>query len=499
MRHALLFSVFVIASCGLAYELIAGALSSYLLGDSVMQFSTVIGTYLFAMGAGSWLSKYVTRDLIGRFIQIELMVGLLGGFSAVGLFLVFTWLSAPFKLVLYLVVFAVGVLVGLEIPLVMRILKRELAFKDLVSQVLTFDYLGALAVSILFPLILAPQLGMVRTGLLFGVLNVAVALWALHLFREQLPARRALLLQSWTVFALLAAGFAGAGQLTTFAEAHLYADEIVHTETTPYQRIVVTRWRDDLRLFLNNNLQFSSHDEYRYHEALVHPGLASLPGAKRVLVLGGGDGLAVREILKYPQVELVTLVDLDPAMTELFSTAPALVALNQGALTAERVKVVNADALQWLEDSKDYFDFIVIDFPDPSNFALGKLYTSAFYRLIEKRLSANGLLVVQSTSPLYARQSFWCVVATLESVGFVTAPYHAQVPSFGEWGYIIAGRRPFVPAAVDAGKTRFLTPETIPGLFVFPADMGRVPAEVNQLNNQVLVRYFEAEWRKVIR
>ena len=499
MRHALLFSVFVIASCGLAYELIAGALSSYLLGDSVMQFSTVIGTYLFAMGAGSWLSKYVTRDLIGRFIQIELMVGLLGGFSAVGLFLVFTWLSAPFKLVLYLVVFGVGVLVGLEIPLVMRILKRELAFKDLVSQVLTFDYLGALAVSILFPLILAPQLGMVRTGLLFGVLNVAVALWALHLFREQLPARRALLLQSWSVFALLAAGFAGAGQLTTFAEAHLYADEIVHAETTPYQRIVVTRWRDDLRLFLNNNLQFSSHDEYRYHEALVHPGLASLPGARRVLVLGGGDGLAVREILKYPNIESVTLVDLDPAMTKLFSTAPALVALNQGALTAERVRVVNADALQWLEDSQDYFDFIVIDFPDPSNFALGKLYTSAFYRLIEKRLSANGLLVVQSTSPLYARQSFWCVVATLESAGFATAPYHALVPSFGEWGYIIAGRRPFVPAAVDNGKTRFLTPETVPSLFVFPADMGRVPAEVNQLNNQVLVRYFEAEWRKVIR
>jgi len=499
MRHALLFSVFVIASCGLAYELIAGALSSYLLGDSVMQFSTVIGTYLFAMGVGSWLSKYITRDLIGRFIQIELMVGLLGGFSAVGLFLVFIWLSAPFKLVLYLVVFGVGVLVGLEIPLVMRILKRELAFKDLVSQVLTFDYLGALAVSILFPLVLAPHLGMVRTGLLFGVLNVAVALWALHLFREQLPARRSLLVQSWGVFGLLIAGFAGAGQLTSFAETHLYADEIVHAESTPYQRIVVTRWRDDLRLFLNNNLQFSSHDEYRYHESLVHPGLASLPGAKRVLVLGGGDGLAVREILKYPGVESVTLVDLDPAMTELFATAPALVALNQGALSSDRVTVVNADALQWLEESRAYFDFIVIDFPDPSNFALGKLYTSAFYRLIEKRLSANGLLVVQSTSPLYARQSFWCVVTTLESVGFVTAPYHAQVPSFGEWGYIIAGRRPFVPASVDAQKTRYLTSETLPGMFAFPADMGRVPAEVNQLNNQILVRYFEAEWRKVIR
>ncbi len=499
MRHALLFSVFVIASCGLAYELVAGALSSYLLGDSVLQFSTVIGCYLFAMGAGSWLSKYITRDLIGRFIQIELMVGLLGGFSAIGLFLVFTWMSAPFKLVLYLAVFGVGVLVGLEIPLVMRILKRELAFKDLVSQVLTFDYLGALAVSILFPLILAPQLGMVRTGLLFGLLNVGVALWALHLFRAQLPARPWLAVQSWASFAVLLAGFAGAGQLTTLAESHLYADEIVHAESTPYQRLVVTRWRDDLRLFLNNNLQFSSHDEYRYHEALIHPGLAALPGAKRVLVLGGGDGLAVREILKYDNVESVTLVDLDPAMTALFSTAPALVELNRGSLQDKRVSVINADALVWLEESRDYFDFIVVDFPDPNNFALGKLYSSAFYRLLEKRLSARGLMVIQSTSPFYARQSFWCVVTTLEDVGLKTAPYHAMVPSFGEWGFIIAGRQDFVPAAVDSAKTRFLTAEIVADLFRFPADMARVPADVNRLNNQALVRYFENEWRKVIR
>ncbi len=499
MRHALLFSVFIIASCGLAYELVAGALSSYLLGDSVTQFSTVIGCYLFAMGVGSWLSKYVTRDLIGRFIQIELLVGLLGGFSAIGLFLVFVWLSGPFRVLLYLAVFGVGVLVGLEIPLVMRILKRELVFKELVSQVLTFDYLGALVVSILFPLVLAPQLGMVRTGLLFGLLNVVVALWALHLFREQLPARKALAVQCWGSFLLLLGGFAGAGQLTTLAETHLYADEIIHAEKTPYQRIVVTRWRDDLRLFLNNNLQFSSHDEYRYHEALVHPGLSGVPQARRVLVLGGGDGLAVREILKYPQVEAVTLVDLDPAMTELFSTAPALVALNQGALKSPRVTVVNADAAVWLEGNRDYFDFIVVDFPDPANFAVGKLYTSAFYRLLEKRLAANGMLVIQSTSPLHARQSFWTVVATLEDVGFRTAPYHALVPSFGEWGFILAARQKPQFGMVDREKTWFLTPETTAAMFAFPADMARLPTEVNRLNNQVLVHTFEAEWRKVMR
>ena len=499
MNQALLLSVFIVASCGLAYELIAGALSSYLLGDSVMQFSTVIGTYLFAMGIGSWLSRFIERNLIARFVQIELMVGVLGGFSAAGLFFLFVWFSAPFKLALYLVVMALGVLVGLEIPLIMRILKRDLSFKDVVSQVLTFDYLGALAVSILFPLLLVPHLGLVRSGLLFGLLNVVVALWALWLFREQLHGAVGLKAQAFASLTALALGFAGAGQFTSFAEAHLYADEIVHAESSPYQRIVLTRWKDDLRLFLNNNLQFSSRDEYRYHEALVHPGLATLPGAKRVLVLGGGDGLAVREILKYPQVESVTLVDLDPAMTRLFSTAPALRKLNEEALQSPKVRIVNADALQWLEGSDELFDFVVVDFPDPSNFAIGKLYSAAFYRLLDKHLTAGALAVIQSTSPLYARQSFWCVVATLESVGFTATPYHALVPSFGEWGFVLAGKRAYRPPAKYEAPTRFLTPETTPALFEFPKDMARVDAEVNRLNNQVLVRYFENEWRQVIR
>lgn len=499
MNQALLFSVFVVASCGLAYELIAGALSSYLLGDSVMQFSTVIGTYLFAMGGGSWLSRFVERNLVARFVQIELMVGIFGGFSAAALFFIFVWFSAPFKLALYLDVFAIGLLVGLEIPLIMRIMKRDLGFKEVVSQVLTFDYLGALAVSILFPLLLVPHLGLVRSGLLFGLLNVLVALWALYLFREQLHNARWLKPQALVSLILLGLGFTGAGEFTSFAEAHLYADEIVHSETSPYQRIVITRWKDDLRLFLNNNLQFSSRDEYRYHEALVHPGLSTLPGARRILVLGGGDGLAVREILKYPQVESVTLVDLDPAMTTLFAKAPPLRKLNDDALLSPKVKVINADALQWLEEHEDVFDFVVVDFPDPSNFAVGKLYSAAFYRLLEKHMSAGALAVIQSTSPLYARQSFWCVVTTLESVGFVATPYHALVPSFGEWGYVLVGKRGYQPPARYEITTRFLTPETTPTLFQFPKDMARVDAEVNRLNNQVLVRYFEGEWRQVIR
>jgi spermidine synthase len=498
MQHALLLSVFVIASCGLAYELVAAALASYLLGDSITQFSTIIGAYLFAMGLGSWLSRHIDGDLVKRFIQVELLVGVLGGFAAMGLFLAFASQFGPFRVTLYFSVLVIGVLVGLEIPLVMRILKREVAFKDLVSRVLAVDYLGALAVSLLFPLALAPYLGLMRTGLLFGALNVGVALYALRLFGRQRRWAGGLYAMAFGSMGLLLAGFAVAGKVSDAAEGWIYADDIIYSENSPYQRIVVTRWRDDIRLFLNQKLQFSSRDEYRYHEALVHPGLAALPNAGRVLVLGGGDGLAVREILRYPQVKSITLVDLDPAMTRLFSSAPLLRQLNANALNDKRVSVHNADAARWLEEGQGVFDFIVADFPDPSNFSLGKLYSTGFYRLVKRHLAPGGRVVVQSTSPYYARRSFWAIVATLEAVGLVTAPYHALVPSFGEWGYVLAGREaPEMPESYPDGL-RFLTVGGTPDLFRFPADMSRVPAEPNRLNDQSLVRVFEEEWGAAI-
>ncbi len=496
LNRALLASVFVIAACGLVYELIAAAASTYLLGDSITQFSVVIGVYLAAMGVGSWISRHVATGLVARFIDIELMIAVLGGFSAAAMFLTFAWAGPGFRVVLYGIVVLVGILVGLEIPLVMRILRERLGFRDLVAQVLTFDYLGALAVSIAFPLLLAPRLGLIRTAFLFGLMNALVALWAAWLFRAQLRRPLAAAARCAVVAAALAAGFVFSERLTRLAEDQIYGDQIVHAESSRGQRIVLTRWRDDLRLYLNGNLQFSSLDEYRYHEALVHPALASFPEARRALVLGGGDGLALREILKYPNIESVTLVDLDPAITRLFADAPALRALNADALNSPKVKVVNADAFVWLEHSREHFDVAVVDFPDPSNHSLGKLYTTSFYALLKRRLSARGLAVIQSTSPLYARRSFWCVVATLEAAGFEATPFHALVPSFGEWGFIVASNAPWAPPAKYPEGLRFLTPELHPALFRFPKDMERVPAEVNRLNNQALVQYFEGEWRR---
>ncbi|MFI5311879.1 MAG: polyamine aminopropyltransferase, partial [Gemmatimonadales bacterium] len=289
MSAALLVSVFLIASAGLIYELVAGALASYLLGDSVLQFSTVIGTYLFAMGVGSWLSRYLGRGLVAQFIGIELMVALVGGFSSMTLMLAFAYTSG-FRLVLYVLVTMIGILVGLEIPLLMRILRDRFAFKDVIANVLTFDYLGALVASLAFPIILVPKLGLVRSALLFGIVNAGVALWTTYLFAPLLVRRRALRTASAVTLGLLCVGMAGAGRVTHVAEDNIYSDDVIFSRDTRYQHIVLTAWKDDLRLYLNSHLQFSSRDEYRYHEALVHPALASLPFARRVLVLGGGDG-----------------------------------------------------------------------------------------------------------------------------------------------------------------------------------------------------------------
>jgi spermidine synthase len=498
---ALLASVFVVAACGLVYELAAGTLASYLLGDSILQFSTVIGAYLFAMGVGSWLSRWFERQLVAHFLRIELLVGLIGGLMPTALFALQTAATASFRFALYALVLAVGILVGLEIPLVMRILKRHAGggLKTLVSQVLTFDYLGALAVSIAFPLLFVPQLGLIRTGAFFGLLNAGVAIWALWLFRAEVRRVGAQALACALTVAALATAFAFADRVTTWAEDRFYADHVLYSESSAYQRIVVTSGHAGVRLFLNGNLQFHSRDEYRYHEALVHPALAAAGQPRRVLVVGGGDGMAIREILKYPSVEKVTLVELDPHMTQLFSTMPLLRGLNGDALRSPRVQVVNADAFAWLEQHDEVFDAIVVDFPDPTNFSIGKLYTKTFYELIDRHLSASGYAVVQTTSPLIARKSFWTVVTTIEAAGLAATPLHAHVPSFGEWGFVIASRRPYrVPTTLPAGL-RFLDRDGLAPLFEFPPDMARVPAEVNRLSNQVLVQTFEDEWGQVQR
>lgn len=496
MPGLLLVSAFVVATCGLVYELLAGTLASYLLGDSVTQFSTIIGTYLFAMGAGSWVTRYVHGDLISTFARIEVAVGLVGGVSALLLF----WLYGQmvnFRVALYSVVFVIGLLVGAEIPLLLRILDSKFEFKEVVARVFAADYVGALLASLLFPMVLVPHLGLVRTGFLFGTLNVAVAivlLWRLPATAANMTTRVVALLG----VVALGMGFTLGEPAQAYAEAGQYPGQILYANSTPYQRVVLTSVAGEIELFLNGNLQFSGRDEYRYHEALVHPAMTAVGASRRVLILGGGDGLAAREVLRYPEVTSIDLVDLDPGMTRLFRDTPFLKRLNAGSLSSPRLQVTNADAFGWLKQAAGPFDVVIVDFPDPSNYSVGKLYTTAFYRTLKRLLSPDGIVVVQATSPYVARKAYWCINATLIAAGFSTKPYHALVPSFGDWGFVLAGHSPPERLRELPAGLRFLDATTLNAMYQFPPDSGPIAVPPNRLNDQVLVRYFEEEWSRYL-
>jgi spermidine synthase len=494
----LFLSVFTIATCGLVYELVAGALASYLLGDSVRQFSFVIGIYLFAMGVGSWCAKFLPdKHLIERFITVEILVGIVGGMSAVVLFVLFQR-AAYFEALLYFLVFLTGLLVGLELPLLMNILRDRVEFKELVSNIFTFDYIGALLASIAFPLVLVPQLGLLRTSLFFGILNVLVALGLCWFLRRELRGFRWLRGKALAALLFLSVLFAFSEKITTFSENYIYAGEsVIYSKSTPYQRLTLTRQEAYLKLYLNNNLQFNTRDEYRYHEALVHPALSKAPAVTEVLILGGGDGMAAREVLKYPDVKHITLVDLDPEMTALFAQNSMLAKLNAGALTDPKLELINQDAFVWLRQNTRRYDVVIADFPDPSNYSLGKLYSTAFYHTLRQSVTDSALVVIQATSPYYAPKSYWCINRTILQAFSNTWPYHVMVPSFGEWGFIMATpmQRFELNNLRMVKDLRFYNGD-FQVLTAFGKDMDFRETDVNQLDNQILVRYFTEEWSK---
>ena len=499
MGQLLLYAtVVLVAICGLVYELVAGAVSTYLLGDSVTQLSTIIGVHLTAMGIGAWLTKYVEEKTAERFVDCQLAASFVGGLGGPLLYLAFATTSHV-RLVLYALVAVTGILVGAEVPLLMRVLKRRVAFKDVVPRVLSLDYVGALVGALLFALVLLPNLGILRTGIVFGILGVGAGLWGTWVLGTELIAKP-LRIRAAVALVVLLGALGASEKIVSVADEALLLHPVAYTKQTQYQRIVITQAKSGVSLWLDGNLQFASIDEYRYHEALVHPAFAVAPHAANVLVLGGGDGLAVREILRHPEVKSVTLVDLDRGMTDLARELPLLHELNEHSLDDPRVRIINDDAMVWIAEHHDgipdKFDLAIVDFPDPNNFSLGKLYTVRFYRLLRERLTDEAVISVQSTSPLVARRSYWCVVRSVEAAGFSVRPYHALVPSFGEWGYVLASRSPLAVPTHVPPNLRYLTDATVASLFELAPDMGPLPVELNRLNNQMLVRYYEEEWTK---
>jgi spermidine synthase len=300
-----------------------------------------------------------------------------------------------------------------------------------------------------------------------------------------------------SVAALLLLGAIWSTQLTSFFEQQLYKDEIIYARQTPYQRIIITRWGEDVRLYLDGNLQFSSRDEYRYHEPLVHPAMDLTRSRESVLVLGGGDGLVAREVFKYDDVQQLVLVDIDPAMTDLAQNHPAILPVNEDALSDSRVKIVNEDAYTYLADTDGLFGVIIIDLPDPNNESLGKLYSREFYKLVKRHLAKGGVVVTQATSPYFARETYWSIAHTMRDVGLNIHPYHVYIPSFGDWGFVLAAEHQLDMAKFSPDVSmRYLNPEILASSQVFDDDIAEVDTEINTLDNQIILTYYQQAWRR---
>jgi spermidine synthase len=500
------FSLFAAATLvaigGLIYELIIGTVSSYLLGNSVLHFSITIGLFLFGMGIGSILSNFLKKEPTSLFICNELLLGMIGGNAVVILFGLFSFAETWFYLGFGSLVVGIGALIGLEIPLLLRMLQGMRHTHQVVTRVLSLDYVGSLIASVVFPLLLLPYLGLLRTSLVIGLINVSLAA-TVYFFSPRKKVNRsrgvtASLIGCWLILfvEVLASNYVAA-----YFDQKLYQDEVIYNQQTTYQKIVISRFKDDIRLYLDANLQFSSLDEHRYHESLIHVPISYLASGypQNALVLGGGDGLAARELLKYDSVESITVVDLDPAMTKLAQSSPLLLELNHDSLSDPKVTIVNQDALNFLTHVSERYDLIVIDLPDPNNEGLAKLYSQEFYHLAIQRLAENGILVTQATSPYFSNRTFWMIAETIKSNEVFTQAYHVNVPSFGEWGFVMASKNAvFTEPRPITAETKFLTNEVGRGLLTFDKDI--LPQldqpEISTLHSPIILQAYEEDARR---
>ncbi|WP_309229829.1 polyamine aminopropyltransferase [Oscillatoria sp. FACHB-1407] len=504
-RNLLLIAAAISSACGLAVELLLGTLASYLVGNQALAYGVAVGGFLAAMGIGAYLSRFIAVEtghadqyhrLQVAFVQVELWIAPLSAVLPLALFALFV-VDGPFWMGLFLATILLGILAGMEVPLLTRLLELDEGVREALAGVLALDYLGALLGSLLFPIALLPFLGLFPSAALIGALPAFVV----FIFGRVVPR-----LRYWGRW-----GLAIAIALCVFApltlplsdrlENSLYDAPVITRIQSTYQRIVMTRQGTDVRLFLDGDLQFSTLDEYRYHEALVHPAMSinqreieqsssSGDRSRQVLLMGAGDGLALREVLKWQDVERVLLIDLDPAIVNLARRHPFLVNANAKAFADPRVEVRHADAFTALAALHETFDVIIADFPDPDRDGIAKLYTQGFYRRMLAHLNPTGIFVTQASSPFFAPRAFACIAATLESLPLVIRPYTIDVPSFGPWGFVLATQNPIETTSLPLPvATHFLTVAMLPSLFQLPGDIQLGGVEVNRLSHPVILRY----------
>ena len=477
-RAVLLAAVAACAACGIIYELALLTLSASLNGGGIVATSLIVAGYIAALGAGALLVKPLLARAAITFVAVEALLGIVGGLSAAALYVMFSFIGGSL-LVVAVGTALIGGLVGAEVPLLMTLLQRGRTAEATdtgrtLANLTAADYLGALIGGLVWPFLLLPQLGMIRGAAATGIINLlAAAIVAIFLLRQVVSVRQLItaLGALAAALAVLATLLGRAEDIETTSRQRLYADPIIAYRHSAYQEIVVTRRGNDMRLYLDGGLQFSSRDEYRYTESLVYPALGA--GARSVLVLGGGDGLAARELLRQPGVDKIVQVELDPAVVELACTT--MRSANGGSLDNPRVDVVTDDAMTWLRGPHGgSFDAVIVDLPDPDTPVLGRLYSTEFYALVSRALAPGGLMVVQAGSPYSTPIAFWRTVSTIEAAGYAVTPYHVYVPTFGDWGFALARRgdtppRPTMPP--NAPSLRFLSQSVLDAATVFPADV----------------------------
>jgi spermidine synthase len=495
----LVLSVFIAGLCSIIYELLIATASSYFLGDSIKQFSITIGAYMAAMGIGSYFSKSISdENLLVKFIRFEIILGLIGGFSVPLLYLTFAY-TDYLQATSIILTFVIGLLIGLEIPFLSRLLEKHYSLKVNISYVLSIDYFGALVATLAFPFLLLPLLGTFKTSLFFGLANMSIAIILLWCFADTIAISRKKILWLYTALAtlLLGGSFLLSNVLLSSWSNNLYTDRIVFSKETPYQNIILTKDKEDIRLYLNGNLQFSSSDEYRYHEPLIHVPLGFINKPKTVLILGGGDGLAIREVLKHTSIESITLVDLDPEISRLGKKNNHLTRLNNNSLNHQKVDVINQDAYQFLLQHNKKFDAIIIDLPDPNSPSLARLYSKEFYKLVGLHLTKHGVFVTQATSPFFSRNAYWTIFSTIQSAGFTsTLPYHVNVPSFGEWGFIIGSHKKInTEQWLAKTDSRYIDAKTVEKSWHFSKDIAYTPLDPSTIDRPKVLEHYLQGWQ----
>lgn len=432
-------ALFATGCAGIVAEFVLSTLASYLVGNAIFQWTIVMSLMLFAMGLGSRASRYIRDSLLDAFIIVEFILSVVCAMSAITAYSLAAFTDYD-DLLIYALAFSIGFLIGLEIPLVTRLNEAYEELRVNISAVMEKDYYGALAGGLIFAFFALPVLGLTYTPVILGAVNFFVASLILWRFFHLVKIKK-ILVPGFVVsmFVLIATGLF-ARPIITYGEQRKYVDKVVYSAQTPYQKIVMTRWKNDYWLYINGQEQFSTVDEEKYHEPLVHPAVFLSHNPSNVLIMGGGDGLGAREVLKHDDVKKVTLVDLDPEMTNLAMTSPVLQDINKGSMVDSRITLVNKDARVFIENDRNMYGVIIIDLPDPDTIDLMHVYSLNFYRLIHRRLARGGIMVTQATSPFFSKKAFLCILATVKKAGFSTLPFHNPIPTMGEWGWVMGAR-----------------------------------------------------------